>query len=188
MKLIAGADQARVKMLADAEATRIRMTAEADADREARVGIAKAIAIEEQVAAYGGPQLQLAQDVMTKLASAIETSKVPIVPQTVVNMGGAEGGDASGVSNNAFGLLLALLTTEKLGSPIVPQAADARRSAEVEALRTSVMTGATKAHAGEGTMPPAQPAPQARPAARPATTPAQPAKPNVPPKTGGAGA
>ena len=187
MKLIAEADQARVKMLADAEATRIRMTAEADADREARVGIGKAIAIEEQVAAYGGPQLQLAQDVMTKLASAIETSKVPIVPQTVVNMGGGEGGDTSGVSNNAFGLLLTLLTTEKLGAPIVGQAANAKRSAEIDALRASVMAGATKAHAGEGNPPAAQPAPQARPAARP-TTPAQPVRPTEPPKTGGTGA
>ncbi len=143
VKLLAGAEQARMKMIADAEATRIRLTAEADADREARVGIGRAIAIEEQVNAYGGPQLQLAQDVMTKMAQAIETSKVPIVPQTVVNMGGGEGGDTT-ASNNAFGLLLALLTSEKLGAPIVGEKPDAKRSAQVTALRSSVMEGATR--------------------------------------------
>jgi uncharacterized membrane protein YqiK len=151
VKLMAGAEQARMKMLADAEATRIRVTAEADADREARVGIGRAIAIEEQVNAYGGPQLQLAQDVMTKLAQAIETAKVPIVPQTVVNMGGGEGGGDTTASNNAFGLLLALLTSEKLGAPLVPGAAEARRSPQVSALRKSVMEGATKAPENTGT-------------------------------------
>ena len=151
VKLMAGAEQARVKMLADAEATRIRVTAEADADREARVGIGRAIAIEEQVNAYGGPQLQLAQDVMTKMAQAIETSKVPIVPQTVVNMGGGEGVGDANASNNAFGLLLALLTSEKLGAPIVPGAAESRRSPQVSALRKSVMDGATKTPENTGT-------------------------------------
>lgn len=151
VRLMAGAEQARMKMLADADATRIRVTAEADADREARVGIGRAIAIEEQVNAYGGPQLQLAQDVMTKMAQAIEVSKVPIVPQTVVNMGGGEGGGDTTASNNAFGLLLALLTSEKLGAPIVPAGTGARRSAQVSALRDSVMEGATKAPENTGT-------------------------------------
>ena len=34
------------------------------------------IAIEEQVRAYGGPQLQLIQEVMGKLATAIEIAKI----------------------------------------------------------------------------------------------------------------
>lgn len=149
VKLMGGAEQAKMKMLADADAARIRLTAEAEADREARVGIGKAIAIEEQVNAYGGPQLQLAQDVMTKMAAAIESSKVPIVPQTVVNMGGGEGqGAGDMVGTNAFGLLLALLTSEKLGAPIVSGASDARRDAQVSALRASVMAGATKEQGG----------------------------------------
>jgi uncharacterized membrane protein YqiK len=177
VKLMAGAEQARVKMLADAEATKIRVTAEADADREARVGIGRAIAIEEQVNAYGGPQLQLAQDVMTKLAQAVETSKVPIVPQTVVNMGGGEGND-SGAGNNAFGLLLALLTSEKLGAPIVPGAAESKRSPEVAALRRSVMEGATKVpeNTGTGVTTAAAPVPAKapKPATRPMDTPSLP--------------
>jgi uncharacterized membrane protein YqiK len=115
-------DAQKVKVMADAEATRIKRVAEADADREARVGIGKAIAIEEQVKAYGMPGLQVAQDVGTKIASAIEVSKMPIVPETVVNMGGGGdggGGAASFAGSNAFGLLMALLTMEKLGAPVV---------------------------------------------------------------------
>jgi hypothetical protein len=106
---------------------------------------------------------------MTKMAAAIESSKVPIVPQTVVNMGGGDGND-SGMGNNAFGLLMALLTSEKLGAPIAVQASDATRSAQVTALRQSVMDGATKVPENTGTgasAAAAAPAAKEAPAARP---------------------
>jgi len=109
---MAEADATRVKKIGEADALRVKLIAQADAEKEAKVGVGKAIAIDEQVRAYGGPQLQLMQDVMTKLATAIESSKVPIVPSTVVNMGG-ESGDSS--SMNAFGLLMGLMATDKLG-------------------------------------------------------------------------
>jgi len=125
VKLLAEADARKIAVTAEADATRITLTGEADARRvkaiaeataeqEARVGVGKAIAIDEQVRAYGGPQLQLMQDVMTKLATAIETSKVPIVPSTVVNMGGGSDGEGGAAGSNAFGLLMAMLATEKL--------------------------------------------------------------------------
>lgn len=41
------------------QAAQIRVLAEADAEKAARIGIAQAIAIEEQVRAYGGPQFQV---------------------------------------------------------------------------------------------------------------------------------
>jgi uncharacterized membrane protein YqiK len=117
VELMAQADATRVKKIGEADALRVKLIAAADAEKEAKVGIGKAIAIDEQVKAYGGPQLQLMQDVMTKLATAIETSKVPIVPSTVVNMGGGgEGGSGdSGANMNAFGLLMSLMATDKLG-------------------------------------------------------------------------
>ena len=125
VKLLAEADARKIAVTAEADATRITLTGEADARRvkaiaeataeqEARVGVGKAIAIDEQVRAYGGPQLQLMQDVMTKLATAIETSKVPIVPSTVVNMGGGSDGEGGAAGSNAFGLLMSMLATEKL--------------------------------------------------------------------------
>lgn len=93
------------------EAAKIKAIAEAEAEKEARVGIGKAIAIEEQVKAYGGSQYQVVQDVMTKFTSAIEKSGIDIVPKTVVSMGGSE----QGSSVNVFEMLMSLLVSEKLG-------------------------------------------------------------------------
>ena len=58
----------------------------------------RAIAIEQQVKAYGGPQFQVTQDIMGKFTQAIKEAGIPIVPQTVISMGGKEGGSAA----NAF--------------------------------------------------------------------------------------
>ncbi len=112
VKLLAEADAKKVKLMGEADALRVKLIAEADAEKEARVGIGKAIAIDEQVKAYGGPQLQLIQEVMSRLATAIEVSKVPIVPSTVVSMGGE--GEDGGSNTNAFNLLMTLLATDKL--------------------------------------------------------------------------
>ena len=54
------------------QAAQIRTLAEAEAERIARTGIAQAIATEEQVAAYGGPQYQVTQQVMNRFAEAIQ--------------------------------------------------------------------------------------------------------------------
>jgi uncharacterized membrane protein YqiK len=178
VKLMADADATRVWRLAHAEAEKIKVTAEADADREARVGIGKAIAIEEQVNAYGGPQLQLAQDVMTKLATAVQSAQIPIVPQTVVNMGGGDGQGGS-ASENAFGLLLTLLTAEHLGAPVVPSAQDPERAARVAKVRDAVLESASRersAGAGQAAPPtnaatPAAATPPARPAPKAAQKP-----------------
>lgn len=94
------------------EASKIKAIAKAEAEKEARVGIGRAIAIEEQVKAYGGPQFQVIQDVMSKFTAAIEKSQVAIVPKTVFTMGGKDG---QGSTANAFESLLNLLISEKLG-------------------------------------------------------------------------
>ena len=138
VKTLAAADAERVKLLASGEAQRIRVTAEADAEREARVGIGKAIAIEEQVRAYGGPQLQLIQEVMSKLATAIETAKIPIVPSTYVQMGGGGEGEGDGGGANAFNLLMTLLATEKLTPTGVVPAADPDQAEAVRAIKASL--------------------------------------------------
>jgi hypothetical protein len=52
--------------------------AEADAERIARTGIAQALAIEEQVTAYGGPQYQVTQQVMSRFAEAIQAAQVEV--------------------------------------------------------------------------------------------------------------
>lgn len=104
-------DAERQKTLADAEAYKVKRLAEAQAEMKARLGIAQAIATKEQVNAYGGPQYQVIQDVMTKFTDAIKEGKINIVPNNVVTMGGSEN---SG-NVNAVESLLAVLLSEKLG-------------------------------------------------------------------------
>ncbi|MGL4773119.1 MAG: SPFH domain-containing protein, partial [Clostridium sp.] len=105
------ADAYKIKKQSEAEAFKIKVTAEADADREARVGISKAIAAKEQVNAYGGPQYKVVNDVMGSFATAIKEGQVSIVPKTLVNAGGEGNGNG-----NAFESLLTLLLSEKLTS------------------------------------------------------------------------
>jgi uncharacterized membrane protein YqiK len=116
------------------EASKIKAIAEAEAEREARVGIGKAIAIEEQVKAYGGPQYQVVQDIMNKFTSAIEKSKIDIVPKTVISMGAGQG---QGSSVNAFEMLLGLLISEKLGVKL--DEGSKEEDARVKSIKESIM-------------------------------------------------
>ena len=50
--------RAQQALTESAEADKIKLIAGGDAERAARIGIAEAMAIEEQVRAYGGLQLQ----------------------------------------------------------------------------------------------------------------------------------
>lgn len=138
VKVMADADAQRVKLVGEADAYRVKMIAEADAEKEARVGIGRAIAIDEQVRAYGGPQLQLIQEVMNRLSLAVETAKIPIVPSTYVQMGGDGDGDGSnGGGANAFNLLMTLLSTEKLQATGVSEA-DPEQTEAVRAIKTAI--------------------------------------------------
>ena len=109
------------------EAAKIKALAEAEAEKEARVGIGKAIAIEQQVKAYGGSQYQVITDIMSKFTSAVEKTGIPIVPQTVISMGDGKGGGVS-----AFELLLNLLISDKLGARVAPPGAEDERVKRVK--------------------------------------------------------
>lgn len=133
IKALAGGEAERVKLLAAAEADKIKALAEAEADKEARVGIGKAIAIDEQVKAYGGPQYQMTQDIMNKFTAAIQEAKIPIVPNTVISMGAGNG--ASNAAN-AFELLLGLLVNERLKTT---DYSDKASSPEVEKMKKTII-------------------------------------------------
>lgn len=111
IKTIAEAEASKIKSISEGEAAKIRAIAEAEAEKEARVGIGKAMAIEEQVRAYGGSRYQLVQDIMGKFTAALEKSNIDLVPKTVISMGSEKG---SGNIVNAFELLLSLIVNEKL--------------------------------------------------------------------------
>lgn len=134
IKAMAGGEAERVKLLAGAEADKIKAIAEAEAEKEARIGIGKAIAIDEQVKAYGGPQCQVIQDIMNKFTAAIQEAKIPIVPSTVISMGSGNGG---GSAVNAFEMLLGLLIKGELGKMTEP--GDKVTSPDVEKLRQAIL-------------------------------------------------
>ena len=116
----------QVRALASADADRIRFIAEADADRAARVGIAQAVATEEQVRALGGPQFQVARAVMERLAEAVEKSGAEVVPRIVV---GGAGGASAGLAG-MLETLMTLLMSEKMGTGELAEA-----DPEVTAMR-----------------------------------------------------
>jgi uncharacterized membrane protein YqiK len=88
------------------EAERTRTLAEADAERATRLGIAEAIAIEEQVRAYGGPKLQLTREVMQRFAQAIAEAKVDVVPKVVVGTGGEKNQSGSNILESLMAMML----------------------------------------------------------------------------------
>ena len=127
------------------QAAQIRALAEAEAERAARIGIGEAIAIEEKVRAYGGPQFQVTQQVMNRFAEAIEHAGVDVVPRMVV--GGGNGNGSSG--GNLMEGLLAMLLSERMGTPLNGTSNGA--GPEVEALRKQIRDGLLASRAQEAT-------------------------------------
>lgn len=128
------ADAYKVKKESEAEAFKIKVTAQSEAEKEARVGISKAIAAKEQVNAYGGPQYKVVSDVMASFANAVREGKIDIVPKTLVNAASSELG--SGV--NAFESMLMLLLSDKLTEDKIDNNIEV--SEEVKKIRDEILT------------------------------------------------
>ncbi len=122
------------------QAAQIRALAEAEAEKAARIGIGQAIAIEEQVRAYGGPQYQVTQDVMNRFAEAIEQAHVDIVPKIMISGGSGNGtGNGNGsTGGSVFEALMTLLLSDRMGEQVSSGAHDAERRPEAEALRNQI--------------------------------------------------
>jgi len=116
------------------QASQIRALAAAEAEKVARIGIAQALATEEQVRAYGGPQFQVTQQVLNRFAEAIQQSGVDVVPRVVV--GGGNGEDGGSTANVMEGLLTILLS-DRFGA-LDAESKQKPRSPEAEALRTQI--------------------------------------------------
>ena len=129
IQTLAGAEAEKIRIIAEGEAKRIQALALADAERAARVGVAQALAIDEQVRAYGGPQFQLVQQVMNRFAEAIEKSQVDVVPKIQMSGNGPDGG-----GGNLLQSLLGVLLTEKL-TTLAGNVAAQPRDARAEAMR-----------------------------------------------------
>ena len=116
------------------QAQQIRALAEAEAEKIARIGIAQALATEEQVRAYGGPQFQVTQQVLNRFSEAIQSSGVDVVPRVVVGGNNSEGGSTS--SNVMEGLLTMLLSDRF--SAMANEASKTPRSPEADSLREQI--------------------------------------------------
>jgi len=139
------------------QAAQIRTLAQAEAERIARTGIAQAIATEEQVAAYGGPQFQVTQQVMNRFAEAIERAGVDIVPRVVVGGGGSgEGGSTMG--NNIMEGLLTLILSDKLGVDVKKEPREPNPA--VEQLRSEIRQSLMEKSENKPGAAPAAPAPK----------------------------
>lgn len=118
------------------QAQQIRALAEAEAEKIARIGIAQALATEEQVRAYGGPQFQVTQQVLNRFAEAIQTSGVDVVPRVFVGGSNDEQGSSTTSSNIMEGLLTMLLSDRYTAS--IAESAETKHSPEAESLRKQI--------------------------------------------------
>ncbi|HEU5089964.1 MAG TPA: SPFH domain-containing protein, partial [Roseiflexaceae bacterium] len=131
------------------QASQIRALAEAEAEKTARIGIAEAMAIEEKVRAYGGPQFQVTQQVMNRFAEAIETARVDVVPRIAISGSNGSGGSGQSLMEG----LLAMLLSERVGASVMSgpnvangaaglagSAGDAARP-EIQSLRKEILSG-----------------------------------------------
>jgi hypothetical protein len=112
------------------QAAQIRALAEAEAEKIARIGIAQALATEEQVRAYGGPQFQVTQQVLNRFSEAVQQSKVDVVPRVVV------GGNKESGSGNIMEALLTMLLSDRFAALATKE--DGHRSEEGERLREQI--------------------------------------------------
>lgn len=115
------------------EAETIRTLASAEAEKTARIGIAQAMATKQQVNAYGGPQYQVMQQVLSRLAEAVEKSGVDLVPRVVVG-GGADGG----TTQNLFQSLMVMLLSKEFGEDVTE--AKTEENPAITKIRDDIMT------------------------------------------------
>lgn len=134
------------------QAAQIRALAEAEAEKVARIGIAQAMATEEQVRAYGGPQFQVTQQVLNRFSEAIQQSGVDVVPRVMVGGGGEQGS-----SGNVMEALLTMMLSERMTAMDNDSAAKSERSSEAEALRREIYESMKKKPSGESGETPASP-------------------------------
>jgi uncharacterized membrane protein YqiK len=102
----ARAEADKVRIIGEGEAARMVAIAGADAERITRTGLATAEAIAKQVEASGGARYQLTRQVVERLAQALETSGVDVVPRIQITGNGADGA-------NPLSGLIAMLLSEK---------------------------------------------------------------------------
>ncbi|WP_174544942.1 SPFH domain-containing protein [Sphingomonas asaccharolytica] len=122
-RTLAKAESDRIRIVGEGEAAKVVALAGAEADRITKTGLATAETIEKQAVASGGAQFQLTRQVIERLAQALETSGVDIVPRVQINTGSDAGAGAGG---GALQALIGMLLSEKGMSLLTTPAANDR--------------------------------------------------------------
>jgi uncharacterized membrane protein YqiK len=136
--LKAEADSQQTVLRAKADSERIMLMANAEAESRARTQIAEALGIREVRKAYGSSSLMVKQKMIGQIADALKEMKHPLVPRSIVTMGG-NGGEGNG-GENMLSNLLTLLLTDKLGlSDIGNEAPEDEMGPEAKAFLKKVM-------------------------------------------------
>ena len=138
IQTLAQAEAEKLRILGEGEAKKIQALANAQAEQTARVGVAQALAIEEQVRAYGGPRFQLTQQVMNRFAQAIEQSRVDVVPKIVIGGQSGQNGAPGGANGNVMEALLAMLLSDKIGTELGSGTGLGARNPQAERLRNDL--------------------------------------------------
>jgi len=120
-RTLAKAESDRIRIVGEGEAAKVVALAGAEADRITKTGLATAETIEKQAAASGGAQFQLTRQVIERLAQALETSGVDVVPRVQINTGSDAGAGAGG---GALQALIGMLLSEKGMSMLATPAAN----------------------------------------------------------------
>jgi len=138
--LRAEADSRQTVLRAKADSERIVLMANAESESKARIQIAEALGIREVRKAYGSSGLMVKQKMIGQLADALKDTKHPLVPHSVVTMGGGNG-DANGGGDNMLTHMLTLLLTDKLGLTDVSQEdkAETEMGPEAKAFLKKIM-------------------------------------------------
>jgi uncharacterized membrane protein YqiK len=140
--LRAEADSRQTVLRAQGESERTVLLANAEAESKARVAIAEALGIREVRKAYGSSELMVKQKLIGQLADALRETKNPLVPRSVVTIGGGSNGTGNGHAGggeNVLTQMLTLLMTDKLGLADIGKEEDDEMSPEAKALIAKIM-------------------------------------------------
>jgi uncharacterized membrane protein YqiK len=146
--LHAEAESQQTVMRAKADSEKILLMANAEAESRARTQIAEALGIREVRKAYGSSSLMVKQKMLGQIADALRDTKQPLVPRSVVTLGGGPNGEGGGGAN-VLTQMLTLLLTDKLGLTDVSDAEEDEMGPEAKAYLGKIM----KDLGGEGPVP-----------------------------------
>ena len=148
--LRAEADSRQTVLRAKADAERIVLLANAEAESKARTQIAEALGIREVRKAYGSSGLMVKQKMIGQIADALRDTKQPLVPRSVVTLGGSSGDGTSDGGGNMLTHMLTLLLTDKLGlTDVVDEGQEDKLSPEAQAFLSKIMKEMGDQGAGE---------------------------------------